>query len=98
CSVVPKFTPPITKEIRQRFGVAPLVLTADSIREVRITYRNPRELGTDRIAAALGVREVIGARDVIVVDCGTATTVTALRRDGTILGGAIFPGMGLWSG
>jgi type III pantothenate kinase len=97
CSVVPKLTPVIVKQITKRFGIVASVLTADSIREVKINYRAPRELGTDRIAAALGAREVVGARDVIVVDCGTATTVTALRRDGTILGGAIFPGLGLWS-
>jgi len=33
---------------------------------------------------------------VIVVDCGTATTVTALSKQGILLGGAILPGLGLW--
>ena len=37
------------------------------------------------------------SRDVIVVDCGTATTVTALTRTGRIAGGAILPGLALWS-
>jgi type III pantothenate kinase len=96
CSVVPKLTPLVVKQIEQQFGVVPRLLTARSVRDLKIGYRNPRELGTDRIAAALGVREVVGARDVVIIDCGTATTVTALRRDGAILGGAIFPGLALW--
>lgn len=96
CSVVPKLTPLFAKEIQRRWKIAPRRLTAASVAELKVAYRNPSELGTDRIAAALGAREVIGPRDVIIVDCGTATTVTALRKDGTILGGAIFPGLGLW--
>ncbi|MEO7413623.1 MAG: type III pantothenate kinase [Opitutaceae bacterium] len=97
CSVVPKLTGPLVREVRRRFGVTPRVLTADNVSTLKIGYRNPRVLGVDRIAAALGARELVGARNVIVVDCGTATTVTALRRDGVILGGAIFPGLALWS-
>jgi type III pantothenate kinase len=98
CSVVPKLTGPIVREVRRRFGITPRVLTADNVQTVTIGYRNPHQLGVDRIAAALGARELVGPRNFIVVDCGTATTVTAVRRDGMILGGAIFPGLALWSG
>lgn len=97
CSVVPKLTGPIIREIRRRFGITPRVLTAEAVRILKVGYRKPRELGVDRIAAALGARALVGDRHLIVVDCGTATTVTALRGDGVILGGAIFPGLALWS-
>lgn len=96
CSVVPTLTPRFTRSIATRFGVEPLLLTARSSHGLRIAYRDPGELGTDRIAAALGARAVFGGRNLIVVDCGTATTVTALAGDGTILGGAILPGVALW--
>jgi type III pantothenate kinase len=98
CSVVPKLTALIAKEVQHQFGLVPRLLTAASLHGLKIAYRNPRELGTDRIAAALGARQILGERNAIVVDCGTATTVTALHRDGVILGGAIFPGLALWPG
>jgi type III pantothenate kinase len=78
-------------------GIRPMRLGADSGHGLRIGYRRPSELGADRVAAALGARAVLSGRDAIIVDCGTATTVTALRRDGTLVGGAIIPGAGLWS-
>jgi type III pantothenate kinase len=62
-----------------------------------IGYRQPRELGVDRLAAALGARQLWPRRNVIFVDFGTATTVTALTAGGRIAGGAIFPGFGLWT-
>jgi type III pantothenate kinase len=96
CSVVPALTPKIVARVRRRFAVEPQVLTAGRAHGLKIGYRRPRELGTDRIAAALGARKLFPGRNLIVVDCGTATTVTALRRDGTLLGGAIFPGLALW--
>lgn len=96
CSVVPKLTRPIVREMQKRFGVTPHVLTAGSPHGLKIGYRRPVELGADRIAAALGARVVSPGKPAIVVDCGTATTVTALGRDGAILGGAIFPGLALW--
>jgi type III pantothenate kinase len=96
CSVVPRLTRPIVRELTRHFGLTPRVLTTTAPHGLKIGYRRPRELGTDRLAAALGAREKFPRRNVIVVDCGTATTVTALRRDGALLGGAILPGLALW--
>src|SRR5690606_11014716 len=62
-----------------------------------IAYADPTKLGSDRVATALGARKLYPNKHVIVVDCGTATTLTFLRRDGALLGGAILPGLGLWS-
>ena len=61
-----------------------------------IGYRRPGELGADRLAAALGARIRFPGRDVVVVDGGTATTVTALGRDGAVRGGADPARVGLW--
>lgn len=96
CSVVPALTPKIVAVLRRQFGVASQILTADAPHGLKIGYRQPSELGTDRLAAALGARSLFPKRNVIVIDCGTATTVTALHRDGTLLGGAILPGLALW--
>ena len=71
-------------------------LTADAAHGLTIGYHRPGQLGADRVATAIGAQVLYPKRHVVVVDCGTATTVTALRSDGTLLGGAILPGLSLW--
>lgn len=97
CSVVPAATRAALGLVRRTWRIEPRVLTAESAHGLKIGYRRPRELGADRVASALGARVCGAGGNAIVVDCGTATTVTALRRDGTLLGGAIFPGFALWA-
>jgi type III pantothenate kinase len=62
---------------------------------LRNRYRDPSRLGADRFAAALGARALAPGRALVVANCGTATTVDALSRDGEFLGGMILPGLGL---
>jgi type III pantothenate kinase len=57
-----------------------------------ILYENPKEVGADRIANAVGAYDRYGG-PVIVVDFGTATTVDATSTRGEYLGGAIMPGI-----
>lgn len=58
-------------------------------------YRNPAQLGSDRWAALIGARHVLGAKPTMVVVCGTATTIDLLEANGEFKGGMIMPGMGL---
>ena len=97
CSVVPALTETFVRHIETTWGCTPQVLTAAADHGLEIGYRRPHELGTDRPAAAVGARALFPRRNVIVVDCGTATTITALTRAGRIAGGAILPGLALWS-
>lgn len=97
CSVVPKQTAKLVALVKKTFGLAPLILTSTSDHGLKLAYSNPGTLGVDRVANALGARKLYPGKNVIVVDCGTATTVTLLHRDGTLLGGAILPGLGLWA-
>jgi type III pantothenate kinase len=55
-------------------------------------YRSMDALGADRYCGALAARQRYGA-PVIVADCGTATTLNVVDRDGVFLGGAIAPGV-----
>ncbi|HEX6312153.1 MAG TPA: type III pantothenate kinase, partial [Acidimicrobiia bacterium] len=57
-----------------------------------ILYDNPKEVGADRIANAVGAYDLYGG-PCIVVDFGTANTVDAISEKGEYLGGAIFPGI-----
>ena len=58
-------------------------------------YRNPAQLGSDRWAALIGARRLLGAKPALVVVCGTATTIDFLTADGVFRGGVILPGVGL---
>ena len=98
CSVVPALTNKVVRQVEANLGISPVLLTAAAFHGLKIGYQNPRELGTDRLAAALGARLLFPEQNVVIIDCGTATTVTALGKKGVLLGGAIFPGLGLWSG
>jgi type III pantothenate kinase len=59
------------------------------------SYRNPAQLGSDRWAALIGARHLLGARAAMVVVCGTATTIDFLSTEGVFKGGMILPGLGL---
>jgi type III pantothenate kinase len=62
---------------------------------VRNGYRNPAQLGSDRWAAMIGARALVGAHPVLVVVCGTATTIDFVDPGGAFTGGVILPGVGL---
>lgn len=62
---------------------------------VRNGYRNPAQLGCDRFAAAIGAHALAPGQAIVVVNCGTATTIDAVTADGVFLGGMILPGLGL---
>jgi len=96
CSVVPQLTPEVAGFIRRTWNLDAQIITCDSPHGLTLDYRQPRQLGTDRIATALGAQAAYPKQNIIVIDCGTASTVTAVRRDGTLLGGAIIPGLSSW--
>lgn len=58
-------------------------------------YRNPAQLGCDRFAAAIAGHALAPDAPIVVVNCGTATTIDAVTPDGVFLGGMILPGLGL---
>src|SRR5262245_17947432 len=74
CSVVPRQNARLLTNVRRTFAIEPRLLTAASPHGLRIGYRRPAELGTDRLACALGARALFPGRHAIVVDFGTATT------------------------
>jgi type III pantothenate kinase len=61
---------------------------------IRFRINHPEELGTDRIANAVAAFALL-RRPVVVIDFGTATTITVIDGNGDYLGGAIMPGIGL---
>ena len=55
----------------------------------------PDRVGIDRVCAAAAAHAARAGRPVVVVDCGTATTVDMVSAAGEFLGGAILPGPAL---
>jgi type III pantothenate kinase len=95
CSVVPAALHPVRGASKQYFGREPFVLQAGVRTGLKVRYRNPLEVGADRIAGAIGATQRRPARNLIVVDCGTATTFDVVTAGGDYLGGVILPGMGV---
>jgi type III pantothenate kinase len=91
-SGVPEVTAALREMSDRYFGYAPLVLEPGVRTGMPILYDNPKEVGADRIANAVGAFELFGG-PVVVVDFGTATTVEAISAKGEYLGGAIVPGI-----
>src|SRR3974377_317422 len=88
--------PRVTAELRQMteryFGFAALVLEPGVRTGSPILYDNPKEVGADRIANAVGAYDLYGGPS-IVVDFGTATTIEAVSDHGEYLGVGAFPGV-----
>jgi type III pantothenate kinase len=91
-SGVPRVTDALREMSERYFGFPALVLEAGVRTGMPILYDEPRNVGADRIANAIGAYDLYGG-PTIVVDFGTANTVDAVSEQGQYLGGAIFPGI-----
>lgn len=58
-------------------------------------YTTPSSLGSDRWAGLIGARAAFPGEPLLIATFGTATTLEALRADGTFVGGLIAPGWSL---
>ncbi|MCB1256472.1 MAG: type III pantothenate kinase [Microthrixaceae bacterium] len=88
--------PALTFELRamcERYlEIDPVILGTGVKTGMPVLYDNPREVGADRIANAVGAFDLYGG-PTIVVDFGTATTFDVISASGEYMGGAIFPGI-----
>jgi len=67
----------------------------EQVAGIHNTYRNPTQLGCDRLASMVGAHYLFPQQDVVVATCGTATTVDAVTAQGQFQGGMILPGLKL---
>ncbi|MCZ6708802.1 MAG: type III pantothenate kinase [Gammaproteobacteria bacterium] len=95
CSVVPDMLYSLRSCCQKYFELDPLIMRPGIKTGLRIAYKDPKEVGADRIADAIGAIKLYPDRNIIVVDFGTATTVCAISRDRKFLGGNIIPGVRL---
>jgi type III pantothenate kinase len=93
-SVVPPLNPSLVEASHKYFGQDPLMVGPGIRSGLKILYENPREVGADRIVAALAAFRKYGG-PLIIIDFGTGTTYDAISATGDYLGGAIAPGIGI---
>jgi type III pantothenate kinase len=93
CSVVPEIIYSLRSCCRKYFGLDPFILQAGVKTGLNIRYRNPLEVGPDRIANAIGATHLYPDRNLIIIDFGTATTFDVVRASRDFLGGIILPGV-----
>jgi len=94
CSVAPKLTRVIQQDLKLLTGKTPYVIGKDLIVPMKNFYRNPKQLGQDRLVGAYAACNLYPA-PLIVIDSGTAITFDAVSKKNEFLGGLIFPGMGI---
>ncbi len=94
CSVVPKATRALIPLLKRYFTSKVFILGKDIKVPIKNLYKNPEEVGQDRLVAAYAARSLYGNRNsVIVIDFGTALTFDVVSKKGAYLGGLIAPGM-----
>lgn len=91
-SVVPQVTPSVAQAVESFSGIKPLVVKAGLKTGINIKIDNPSQLGSDLLVSA-----VAGAAQyplpLIIIDMGTATTVSVITKKREYIGGAIMPGV-----
>jgi type III pantothenate kinase len=93
CSVVPDVVHSLRNCFRKYFRIEPFVLQPGVKTGLKIRYRNPLEVGADKIANAVGAIVRFPSRNILIVDFGTATTLCAVTKEREYLGGVITPGI-----
>jgi type III pantothenate kinase len=69
----------------------PLKLGKDIKIPIKVEYKDPSEVGTDRLANCVAAYERV-RRECIVVDIGTAISFDIVSKGGAFIGGVIAPG------
>ena len=93
CSVVPSLDYSVRSAIVKYFGQEPFHLKVGVKTGLKISNKNPNEVGADRIANAVAATNQFPDKNLIVIDLGTATTFDIISANKAYIGGAIIPGL-----
>ncbi len=93
-SVVPTVGKSVSRAVSKLCHIVPLMLGPGVKTGLNIKIDNPSQLGADLVAGAVGALEEY-TMPCIVIDMGTASTVSVLDKNGAFLGGVIAAGVRL---
>lgn len=91
-SVIPSLTHIVKNALRKLLKTEPLVVGAGLKTGLNIRIDDPASLGADIAVDSVAAKNFYSVPN-IVIDMGTATTMTAIDREGSYIGGIIFPGV-----
>lgn len=91
-SVVPGVTYTIRDAVMRLTGKQVMIVGPGIKTGLKIMLDNPAQLGSDRVADAVAATHNYPC-PLIIVDMGTATTISVIDRDKNFLGGMIMPGL-----
>ena len=90
-SVVPPLLNSFRSAVMKLTGKKPMVVGPGIRTGLNIQMENPAQIGSDLIVAAVAALSRFEP-PLIIIDMGTATTITAIDKTGTYVGGCISPG------
>jgi len=70
-----------------------LILSTGTVLPIKLNYKTPGTLGTDRIASAVGAFAKFPDRNCLIINAGTCITFDLIAGSGKYMGGAISPGI-----
>ncbi len=91
-SVVPSLTHTLQDAVTRLTGKQVMIVGPGIKTGLKIMLDNPAQLGSDRVADAVAAIHDYPC-PLIIIDMGTATTVSAVDRNRNFLGGMIIPGL-----
>ena len=91
-SVVPAVTSTVKTAVEKYLGITPLIIGPGIKTGLSIMIDNPSQLGSDLVVDAVaGISEY--PTPLIIIDMGTATTVSVVDSNKQYIGGMIIPGL-----
>ena len=93
-SVVPAVAKSISHAVSKLFNIVPLMLGPGVKTGLNIKIDNPAQLGGDLVAGAVGAIDAY-KMPCVIIDMGTASTISVLDKHGAFLGGIIAAGVRL---
>jgi type III pantothenate kinase len=91
-SVVPPLTNVIKNAVEKIINITPLTVGPGLKTGLNILMDNPKQLGSDLVVDAVAAIKEYG-EPLIVVDIGTATTISVIDQKKNYIGGVIMPGL-----
>ena len=91
-SVVPPLTTILQTAVNKIIGKVPMVVGPGIKTGLNILMDNPKAMGADLIVDSVAGINEYGA-PLIIIDMGTATTVSVIDKDKNYIGGMIIPGL-----
>lgn len=91
-SVVPPLNAPLSSAVKKIIGKKPLLVGSGMKTGLNIKMDNPKTVGSDLIVAAVAALNKYPG-PIIIIDMGTATTITVVDQAGSYIGGVILPGV-----